>query len=168
MYLLNKPEGQIYVYTAPFRGSFSGVYSKALRIAGLGSHVLISQFLKGGVDQGVERSLLLCGRLEWMRPSFTGYLDELSFKLPERGILATQAVQEVWNYTKEQLLQGGLDQLVLDELGLAISWGYLDKQEVLTAVRSRVGRMDIILTGPLVPIELMVMADRVKQSSRKP
>nr|AUG32507.1 cob(I)alamin adenosyltransferase [Paulinella longichromatophora] len=166
MYLVNRPEGQVYIYTAPFRGSFSGVYSKALRIAGLGSHVLVSQFLKGGVDQGLQHSFFLCGRLEWMRPCISGYLTELSPDLSERDLHAAEAVQEVWNYTKKQLLQGNLDQLVLDELGLAISWGYLDKQEVIMAVKSRAGTMDIILTGPLIPIEFMIMADQVKQSNR--
>ena len=48
------PEGQLQVHTAPYRGSFSSVLSEAMRAAGLGSRVLISQFLKGGVQQGLS------------------------------------------------------------------------------------------------------------------
>ena len=40
------PEGQLQVHTAPYRGSFANVLSQAMRAAGLGSRVLISQFLK--------------------------------------------------------------------------------------------------------------------------
>ena len=46
------PEGQLHVHTAPYRGSFSNVFSQAMRAAGLGSRVLIAQFLKGGVQRG--------------------------------------------------------------------------------------------------------------------
>ncbi|HJM80570.1 MAG TPA: ATP--corrinoid adenosyltransferase, partial [Prochlorococcaceae cyanobacterium Fu_MAG_72] len=35
------PEGQLQVYTAPYRGSFSAVLSQALRTAGLGSRVMV-------------------------------------------------------------------------------------------------------------------------------
>ena len=74
--LAAQQEGQLQVHTAPFRGSFSGVFSQALRSAGLGSRVLVSQFLKGGVDQGLERSVWLCGRLQWLRPAVAGCLAE--------------------------------------------------------------------------------------------
>ena len=67
--LVPRPEGLLQIHTAPYRGSFAAVYSQALRSAGLGSRVLVSQFLKGGVDQGVAGSLWLCGRLQWLRPA---------------------------------------------------------------------------------------------------
>ena len=43
--LVPRPEGLLQIHTAPFRGSFAAVFSQALRTAGLGSRVLISQFL---------------------------------------------------------------------------------------------------------------------------
>jgi cob(I)alamin adenosyltransferase len=67
--LVPEPEGLLQIHTAPFRGSFAAVFSQAIRSAGLGSRVLVSQFLKGGVEQGVEGSLWLCGRLQWLRPA---------------------------------------------------------------------------------------------------
>ena len=66
---LAKTQGQVQIHTSPFRGSFSVVLSEALRSAGLGSKVLISQFLKGGVNQGPNGAINLCGRLEWLRPA---------------------------------------------------------------------------------------------------
>ena len=57
------PEGQLQVHTAPYRGSFASVLSQAMRAAGLGSRVLISQFLKGGVQQGPTGRVQLCGCL---------------------------------------------------------------------------------------------------------
>ncbi|MFM7434396.1 MAG: ATP--corrinoid adenosyltransferase, partial [Vulcanococcus sp.] len=101
--LVAQQEGLLQVHTAPFRGSFSGVFSQALRSAGLGSRVLISQFLKGGVDQGLERSVWLCGRLQWLRPAVAACLDQPAGDLPEpsaAGAADRAAVLEVWAYTR--------------------------------------------------------------------
>ena len=163
--LVAQQEGLLQIHTAPFRGSFSGVLSQALRSAGLGSRVLISQFLKGGVDQGLDRSLWLCGRLQWLRPAVVGCLDEpLAASDADPGDL--EAVQEVWSYSREQLLAGQLDQLVLDELGLAVELGYLDAEEVLDALERRPSHVDVILTGPAMPAALLAMADQVTQLRR--
>lgn len=50
--LVSQPEGLLQIHTAPFRGSFAAVFSQALRSAGLGSRVLVSQFLKGAWSRG--------------------------------------------------------------------------------------------------------------------
>ena len=158
--LTAQPEGLLQVHTAPFRGSFSGVFSQALRSAGLGSRVLISQFLKGGVDQGVDRSVWLCGRLQWLRPAVAACLAEPVLPADR------EAVQEVWSYTREQLLAGGLDLLVLDELGLAVELGYLSASDVTAALEQRPSHLDVILTGPSMPAALLAMADQVTQLRR--
>jgi len=163
--LVAQQEGLLQVHTAPFRGSFSGVFSQALRSAGLGSRVLISQFLKGGVDQGLERSVWLCGRLQWLRPAVAACLAEpaaAESSSPEDRA----AVLAVWEYTREQLLLGELDQLVLDELGLAVELGYLPAVEVLATLEQRPAHLDVILTGPCMPPALLAMADQVTQLRR--
>jgi cob(I)alamin adenosyltransferase len=179
-------EGLIQIHTAPFRGSFSGVFSQALRSAGLGSRVLITQFLKGGVDQGLEASLWLCGRLQWLRPAVAGCLSEpcatAALVLPappavsSMGLAAAplptaadpdrEAVEAVWAYSRDQLLGGQLDQLVLDELGLAVDLGYLCAAEVTATLERRPSHVDVILTGPAMPAALMAMADQVTQLRR--
>ncbi|MFM8966915.1 MAG: cob(I)yrinic acid a,c-diamide adenosyltransferase [Vulcanococcus sp.] len=163
--LVAQQEGLLQVHTAPFRGSFSGVFSQALRSAGLGSRVLISQFLKGGVDQGLERSVWLCGRLQWLRPAVADCLAE-PLAADAAGEDHRAAVVEVWEYTREQLLGGQLDQLVLDELGLAVELGYLPEAEVMEALEQRPSHLDVILTGPSMPAALLALADQVTQLRR--
>jgi len=179
--LVAQQEGLIQIHTAPFRGSFSGVFSQALRSAGLGSRVLITQFLKGGVDQGLEASIWLCGRLQWLRPAVAGCLSEPCATAPsdppgadaaDSAPLATasdpdrEAVEAVWAYSRDQLLGGQLDQLVLDELGLAVDLGYLCAAEVTATLERRPSHVDVILTGPAMPAALMAMADQVTQLRR--
>ncbi|MFM7362687.1 MAG: ATP--corrinoid adenosyltransferase, partial [Cyanobium sp.] len=107
--LVARPEGLLQIHTAPYRGSFAAVYSQALRNAGLGSRVLVSQFLKGGVDQGVAGSLRLCGRLQWLRPAIPLCLeappsaDGDEARAAEADV-SRAAVREVWEYSRDQLL----------------------------------------------------------------
>ena len=196
--LVAQQEGLIQIHTASFRGSFSGVFSQALRSAGLGSRVLITQFLKGGVDQGLEASLWLCGRLQWLRPAVAGCLsepcatadpcataepyatvnpaDSLAPGAGPSGLVASplpfvsdpdrEAVEAVWAYSRDQLLAGQIDQLVLDELGLAVDLGYLCAAEVTATLERRPSHVDVILTGPAMPAALMAMADQVTQLRR--
>jgi len=163
--LAAQPEGLLQVHTAPFRGSFSGVFSQALRTAGLGSRVLISQFLKGGVDQGLERSVWLCGRLQWLRPAVAACLAEPALAASVAPA-DREAVLEVWAYTRDQLLAGGLDLLVLDELGLAVELGYLSAVDVTAVLEQHPSHLDVILTGPSMPPALLAMADQVTQLRR--
>jgi cob(I)alamin adenosyltransferase len=163
--LVPQPEGLLQIHTAPFRGSVAAVFSQALRSAGLGSRVLVSQFLKGGVDQGVEGRLWLCGRLQWLRPATPLCLEAAAADLEAADL---EAVRAVWDFSREQLLAGELDLLVLDELGLAIELGYLPANEVTATLEQRPAHLDVILTGPAMPPALMAMADQVTQLRRAP
>ena len=157
---LVEPEGQLQVHTAPYRGSFSTVFSQAMRAAGLGSRVLIAQFLKGGVQQGPGGCVNLCGGLAWLRPDVQACLSEAGVEQ------ARPAVAAVWNDCRHHLMQGDLDQLVLDELGLAVALGYLDEQELVDSLNQRPGSMDVIITGPAIPASVMSMADQITELRR--
>ena len=160
--LVAQPEGLLQVHTAPFRGSFASVLSQALRTAGLGSRVLVSQFLKGGVAQGLEASTWLCGRLQWLRPAVAACVERSAVDEPA----VAAAVTEVWAFSREQLLSGAVDLMVLDELGLAVELGYVGLDEVVGSLERRPAHLDVILTGPSIPAELMAMADQVTQLRR--
>ena len=154
------PEGQLQVHTAPYRGSYSSVLSQAVRAAGLGSRVLISQFLKGGVQQGPSGRVQLCGGLAWLRPDVPACVSEPNLA----G--CRDAVKAVWAVCRQHLITGDLDQLVLDEIGLAIGFGYIDEAEVLSALEQRPGSMDVIITGPAIPTNVVEMADQVTELRR--
>jgi len=162
MRLVAQPEGLLQVHTAPFRGSFGSVLSQALRTAGLGSRVLVSQFLKGGVDQGLEASTWLCGRLQWLRPAVAACVEQSAAEAPE----VAAAVAEVWAFSRQQLLSGAVDLMVLDELGLAVELGHVSLDDVVSSLERRPAHLDVILTGPAMPAELMAMADQVTQLRR--
>ena len=157
---LVEAEGQVQVHTASYRGSFSSVLSQAVRSAGLGSRVLIVQFLKGGVEQGPAGRVQICGGLTWLRPDVPACVETSDHP----G--AADAVADVWQFCQQSLLAGDLDHLVLDEVGLAIGLGYLQEQDLIEALQQRPGSMDVIITGPSIPSQVMEMADQVTELRR--
>ena len=159
---LVRSEGQLKVHTSPYRGSFSVVLSEALRSAGLGSNVMITQFLKGGVKQGTKGCVQLCDRLTWLRPNIENCINQR----PEGNSLENHelnAIQEIWQFSKEALLGGKLDQIILDEVGLAISLGYVNEFDFLSTLEARPKTMDVIMTGPSIPSRIMNIADQVTE-----
>ena len=161
---LVSPQCQLQIHTASYRGSFSLVLSEALRAAGLGSNVLVAQFLKGGVNQGPSDGINLCGNLNWIRPN----LDFCPSPLLKKSSIdeepyTHQAISEVWIFCKEQLKRKKIDRLVLDEIGLACAYGYIDQNDLITTLSERPTSTDIILTGPSISPEIIAMADQVTQ-----
>ena len=158
-------QGQVQIHTSTFRGSFSVVLSEALRSAGLGSKVLISQFLRGGVNQGPNGSINLCGRLEWIRPAIETCLPE---EIEEEDVslkrkYQEKAIKELWEFCKKRLFENNLDKIVLDEIGMAIELGFIEENDLISMINSRPSSTDIILTGPSIPHKVIEMADQITQ-----
>ena len=158
-------QGQIQVHSSPYRGSFSVVLSEALRSAGLGSRVLIAQFLKGGVSQGPQNVIRLCGKLEWLRPNIYGCINKHQTKnsTQKEFIKNDRAVKEVWEICKKQLANNELDKLVLDEIGLAIEFGFITEKDLITTLENRNDSIDVIFTGPSIPSKVFSIADQITQ-----
>ena len=160
-----KSQGQVQIHTSTFRGSFSVVLSEALRSAGLGSNVLVAQFLKGGVNQGPNGAINLCGRLEWLRPAIETCLPE---KMQEEDLslkrkYQEKAIKEVWEFCKKRLLENNLDKIVLDEIGIAISLGFIKESDLISMINNCPSSTDIILTGPSIPPKVIEMADQITE-----
>ena len=162
---LVKTQGQVQIHTSTFRGSFSVVLSEALRSAGLGSQVLISQFLKGGVNQGPDGAINLCGQLEWLRPAIETCLpgefpeENLSFKKK----FEEKAIKELWGFCKKRIVEKKLDKIVLDEIGMAISLGFIEENDLISMINNRPSSTDIILTGQSIPSKVIEMADQITE-----
>ncbi|MCY4173741.1 MAG: cob(I)yrinic acid a,c-diamide adenosyltransferase [Cyanobacteria bacterium MAG CAR3_bin_5] len=150
-------DGLFQVTVAPFRGSCNDVLSQAIRLAGQGSRVMIAQFLSGGINQGPEQATRLCGSLEWIRPAIDCCLVDPAAITPQHH----QAVNAVWAASRQQLSSGGLDLMVLDELGLALEFGLLEEGHVLKALRQRPASLDLTLIGSAMSDAILDMANQV-------
>jgi cob(I)alamin adenosyltransferase len=154
-------EGLVQVFTCPHRSFFTSVMAQALRIAGQGTSVLIVQFLKGGIGQGVQRPVKLGQHLDWVRCDLPRCLDTPHLEESE-----TAALLELWEYTQDVVSQNLYSLVVLDELSLAIRLGLISEQEVLSFLKNRPSQMDVILTGPEMPEAILEIADQITELRR--
>ena len=157
--------GQIQIYQSSYRGSFSSIIRDCLRNAALGRKVLLVQLMKGGVNQGIDNAVKLCGNLTWVRSSnsFDQY-DPIEIKNNEnlkRSIHKT--TNELWDFCKNELLSGRHDQIILDEIFLAVEKKIIDKHDLISTLENRFISGDVILTGTCIPKELLLMANQITE-----
>ena len=157
--------GQIQIYQSSYRGSYSSVIRDSLRNAALGRKVLLVQFMKGGVKQGVANAVKLCGNLTWIRSShsFDQYNSEEIETNKNLKNSIHESIYELWNFCKKELLLGENDQVILDEIFLAIEMNIIDKDDLISTLENRFISGDVILTGTDIPKDLLLMANQITE-----
>lgn len=158
---LHAIEGTIQVFTSPHRSFFTNVMVQAMRVAGQGHAVLISQFLKGGIQQGIDQPMQFGQGLEWLRPDIRRAIKTNDATAEEQG-----AIAGLWQHTEAMAMQGRYSMVVLDELSLAIKFGLISEAAVLKFLEERPSQVDVILTGPEMPESLLAIADQVTEFRR--
>ncbi|MEM6868880.1 MAG: P-loop NTPase family protein [Cyanobacteria bacterium P01_C01_bin.121] len=159
--LLSTIEGTIQVFTSQHRTFFTNVMVQAMRVAEQGLPVLVVQFLKGGINQGPENPMNMGQNLDWVRCD-----HPTCIKSPEVDDDTRAAVQELWSHTQLAIRGGVYGLVVLDELSLAIDFGLISENEVLTLIKERPSHVEVIFTGPQMPASLLDVADQVTQFRR--
>ena len=157
--------GQIQIYQSSYRGSYSSIVRDSLRNAALGRKVLLVQFMKGGVKQGIANAVKLCGNLTWIRSShsFDQYHSEEIEHNKNLKKSIYESTYELWNFCKEALLSGEKDQIILDEIFLAIKLKIIDKDDLISTLENRFISGDVILTGTDIPKDLILMANQITE-----
>ena len=157
--------GQIQIYKSSYRGCYSSIIRDSLRNAALGRKVLLVQFMKGGVKQGIDNTVKLCDNLTWVRSahSYDQYHSEEIEKNQNLKKTIHESIYELWNLCKKELLSGEKDQIILDEIFLAIEKKIVDKDDLISTLENRFISGDVILTGTDIPKDLLLMANQVTE-----
>ena len=157
--------GQIQIYQSSYRGSYSSIIRDSLRNAALGRKVLLVQFMKGGVKQGIANKVKLCGNLTWVRSahSFDQYHSEEIENNENLKKSIHSSTYELWNFCKKELLSGENDQIILDEIFLAIEKKIIDKDDLISTLENRFITGDVILTGTDIPKDLLLMPNQITE-----
>ena len=157
--------GQIQIYQSSYRGSYSSIIRDSLRNAALGRKVLLVQFMKGGVKQGIANAVKLCGNLTWVRSSHS--FDQYNLEAIENDENLKKSIHEstieLWNFCKKELQSGENDQIILDEIFLAIDMKIIDKDDLISTLENRFISGDVILTGTDIPKDLLLMANQITE-----
>jgi cob(I)alamin adenosyltransferase len=154
-------EGIVQVFTAPHRGFCPSVVSQAMRVASQGTPTLLVQFLKGGINQGPTHPTEMGQNFKWIHCAIERHIDTDQIESQER-----EAIQELWKYTQCQVKEGRYGLVILDELSLAINYGFIPEEEVLQLLKERPSYIDVVLTGPQMPERISSMADQCTEQRK--
>ena len=151
-------KGLLIVHTGPGKGKSTAALGLMLRMIGRGRNTAMVQFVKGAWDTGERRVLEGFGdQVEWhtMGEGFTWETQDR-----DRDVAACE---RAWAVARGLLARDSLSLLVLDELNIALRYGYLAQGEVLAALAGRPPAMHVVVTGRNAKPELIEAADLVTE-----
>ena len=155
-------KGLIIVNTGKGKGKSSAAFGMIFRCIAHDMKCAVVQFIKGGMDTG-ERNLIL-GNFEQLCEFHTmgeGFTWETQDK--ERDIAAASAA---WEKAKELIRDERNHMVLLDEVNIALRYGYIAIDEVIAfLVDEKPPMTHVVLTGRNAAEELIEIADLVTEMS---
>jgi cob(I)alamin adenosyltransferase len=148
-------KGLLVVLTGPGKGKSSSAFGMLARSVGHGMRCGVVQFIKGTWECG-EHLLFKNHDLVEFHVMATGFTWETQDR--EADITAAKAT---WAKAEELLANSSISVVLLDELTYMLSYGYLDKEQVLNALANRPSNQHVIITGRNASKEIIEMADTV-------
>ena len=121
--------------------------------------------MRGGVKQGIDNAVKLCGNLTWVRSSHS--CDQFNSEEMDNNKNLKKSIHEstfeLWNYCKKKLQSGEYEQIILDEIFLAIEMKIIEKDDLISTLEKRFISGDVILTGTDIPKDLLLMANQITE-----
>ncbi len=150
--------GLLLVHTGNGKGKSSSAFGMLARALGHGMKVGVVQFIKGAASTGEEAF-------------FRRFPDEVRYHVMGEGFTwETQDRQrdiakarEAWAVAAELLSDPEIGLVVLDELNIALKYGYLELAPVLADIESRPLLQHVVVTGRGAPDGLIAAADTVTE-----
>ena len=152
--------GLIIVNTGPGKGKTTAAMGTALRAVGQGMKVLMLQFLKGSWHYGELDAVKAFGDNFIMKQMGRGFV-KVGGAEPDPADV--KMVEEAWNESREAILSGQWDLVILDEINYAISYGMLDPAKVAETLQQKPEMVHVILTGRNAHPTIVELADTVTE-----
>ena len=154
---VKKRKALVIVYTGNGKGKTTAALGMLLRAWGRGMKVCMLSFIKEETANfGEERAARKLG-IELI--PLGGGFTWLSKDIEQDKALARRC----WDLCKEKISSGEYDIVVLDEITYPITYGWLDVDEVIAALRDRPADLHVVLTGRDAQEKLIEFADLVTE-----
>jgi len=153
-------KGLLIVHTGQGKGKSTAAFGLLLRALGRGWRAGVVQFIKGAWETGERKALERFGDLVVWRTMGEGFTWETQDRA--RDIAAAGAA---WEVARRMMADPAIRLLILDELNIAMRYGYLPIEEVAAALAARRPGLHIVVTGRNAKPELIEIADLVTEMS---
>lgn len=147
----------VLVNTGHGKGKSTAAFGTAIRAVAQGWPVAVVQFLKSGDWNTGEEKILRDLGVEWHAEGdgFTWDSDDLD---------ESQAhARGAWMLAKRLISSGEHRLVVLDEISYALSWKWIDVDDVVDTITNRPEKTSVILTGRDMVQPVIDIADTVTE-----
>ena len=154
-------KGLIHIYTGDGKGKTTAAIGLGVRACGRGMKVMMAQFLKSAPTgevyslKSLEPDFVLCRGTGSKK--FTWQMDE------SEKVQAAAEQQAIFNYAVNAAQNGECDLLILDEVLGAITTGMIEKEQLVSFIRNKPDKLELVLTGRNADPELIGLADYVSE-----
>lgn len=154
-------KGLVIVYTGGGKGKTSAALGLVLRAVGYNHKVCMIQFVKGSWHYGeLDSAKRLAPEFELVTAGkgFVGILDD---KSPREEHV--KAANDTLAISKEKIMSGKFDVVILDEINYAVQLELLKIDDVIDLIKSKPSDLDLVLTGNHAAEEVIEIADLVTE-----
>ena len=148
-------KGLVLVNTGPGKGKTTAALGMALRASGQGLNVLIIQFIKGNRHTGEYIGARYLPGVE-LHPLGRGMIKGRKDTSADR-----EKARSAWEQARREVASGQYGLVVLDEICVAVHFGFIETEEVLDLIKTKPEELHLILTGRYCPDEVMAAANTV-------
>ena len=150
-------KGLLVVLTGNGKGKSTSAFGMLARSVGHGLRCGVIQFIKGQWECG-EQMLFADNPLVEFHVMNTGFTWETQDR--DKDIAAAE---KTWAHGAAMMTNPDFDVVILDELTYMLTYGYLDKEMVLSALENRPEGQHVVITGRNAAKELIELADTVTE-----
>ena len=153
-------KGLVIVHTGKGKGKSSAGFGMIFRAIAHAMPCAVVQFIKGGMKTGerdlIERHFSDACQFHTMGEGFTWETQDKTRDIEMAGA--------AWEKSKELIRDPAIRMVLLDEINIALRYGYLDVGEVVAFLKTEKPEMThVILTGRNAAQELIEIADLVTE-----
>jgi cob(I)alamin adenosyltransferase len=147
----------VLVNTGHGKGKSTAAFGTVIRAVAQGWPVAVVQFLKSGDWQVGEEKICRDLGVEWHAEGdgFTWDSEDLDE--------STAHAKGAWALSKRLIQEGRHRLVVLDEISYAMTWGWIDVDDVVETIANRPEDVSVILTGRDMADEVVEIADTVTE-----
>ena len=161
------------VHTGDGKGKSTAAFGLALRSWNQGWRIGVFQFVKSAKWRIGEQTVLERlgqlheetgegGPVEWHKMGSGWSWIRKQADAEDHAAAAAEG----WSEIKRRLTDRTHDLLILDEFTYQIAWGWVDVDDVLSALRDRPGRQHVVITGRRAHPRLLEAADLVTEMTK--
>ncbi|GMQ98069.1 MAG: cob(I)yrinic acid a,c-diamide adenosyltransferase [Acidimicrobiia bacterium] len=149
--------GIVIVNTGDGKGKSSSAFGVMLRAVARGWNVIVIQFIKSDKWKTGEKTMAEKLGVTWVTggDGFTWESDDME--------ATEQAARDAWQTAIQAISSGDYDLVILDEATYPVTFGWISAEEVVTTLKERPSKVNVVITGRDADTSLIEVADTVTE-----